>query len=86
MKNKKSIIFLIIILIILAIMAGGLFIYKKLNKGQVEETINNVEDIEEEEPLIVQQKQVKTFSGDDRPIAVMIDNHSGAWPQANLNI
>ena len=39
MKNKKSIIFLIIILIILAIMAGGLFIYKKLNKGQVEETI-----------------------------------------------
>ena len=85
MKNKKSIIFLIIILIILAIMAGGLFIYKKLNKGQVEETINNVEDIEEEEPLIVQQKQVKTFSGDDRPIAVMIDNHSGAWPQANLN-
>lgn len=85
MKNKKSIIFLIIILIILAIMAGGLFIYKKLNKGQVEETINNVEDIEDEEPLIVQPKQVKTFNGDDRPISVMIDNHSGAWPQANLN-
>lgn len=85
MKNKKSIIFLVIILIILAIMAGGLFIYKKFNKGQVEETINNIEDIEKEEPLIVQQKQIKTFNGDDRPIAVMIDNHSGAWPQANLN-
>lgn len=27
----------------------------------------------------------KIFSGDSRPIAVMIDNEKGAWPQAGLN-
>ena len=27
----------------------------------------------------------KIFSGDARPIAVMIDNEKGAWPQAGLN-
>ena len=29
-------------------------------------------------------KEVQIFKGNDRPIAVMIDNHNGAWPQAGL--
>ena len=36
-------------------------------------------------PQIEEVKQVQIFNGNDRPIAVMIDNHSGAWPQAGLN-
>ena len=35
--------------------------------------------------VVSKQNQIKIFNGTDRPIAVMIDNHSGAWPQANLN-
>ena len=31
-----------------------------------------------------EEKKIKIFSGNDRPIAVMIDNHSDAWPQAGL--
>ena len=27
---------------------------------------------------------IKIYSGNERPIAVMIDNHKGAWPQAGL--
>ena len=31
------------------------------------------------------KQDVNIFSGDDRPIAIMIDNHKGALPQAGLN-
>lgn len=31
-----------------------------------------------------EEKKVQIFQGDTRPIAVMIDNHSDAWPQAGL--
>ena len=86
MKNKKSMI-LLIILAILVIIAGGLLIYKIVNKEKtvpvIEEGTNS--DSEESKDIVVQQNKVKIFSGTDRPIAVMIDNHSGAWPQANLN-
>ena len=39
----------------------------------------------EDETLVVKEKKIQIFNGNDRPIAVMIDNHTGAWPQANLN-
>ena len=86
MKNKKTMI-LLIILAILVVIAGGLLVYKIINKEQSSQITNADVDVKEEEnePLVVQQNQVKIFSGTDRPIAVMIDNHSGAWPQANLN-
>ena len=29
-------------------------------------------------------KTVQIFKGNDRPIAVMIDNHNDAWPQAGI--
>ena len=84
MKNKKTMI-LLVILAVLVIIAGGLLIYKIVTKERVEQTIDVEANAEEKGPLVVQQKQVQIFSGTDRPIAVMIDNHSGAWPQANLN-
>ncbi len=86
MKNKKSTI-LLIILAVLVIIAGGLLIYKIINR---EKTVPVIEegtnvDSKDSENLVVQQNKVKIFIGTDRPIAVMIDNHSGAWPQANLD-
>ena len=86
MKNKKTFI-LLVILAILVIAAGGLVIYKILTREKAanSEPVSNTNVAEDKGPLVVQEKKVQIFSGKDRPIAVMIDNHSGAWPQANLN-
>ena len=91
MKNKGIIIF-IFILMIIVIGAGGFLIYQIINQNKnaenkpnndinSEETNQNVEDDE----IIVEQKEPEIFKGDERPIAVMIDNHPKAWPQANIN-
>ena len=91
MNNKKTSSILLIILAILVIIAGALVIYKYVIKSDSEKIAGNVvqtseDDVEkEEETLIVKEKSIEVFSGEDRPIAVMIDNHSKAWPQANLN-
>ncbi len=90
MNNKGTTLF-IIILSILVVVAGGVLIYKIINhEEETKEVIINGEndkndDNNDEKELIVEEKQPKIFSETDRPIAVMIDNHSGAWPQANLN-
>ena len=84
MKNKKTMI-LLIVLAILVIIAGGLLAYKIVTKEKVGQAIDVDTNADKGGPLVVQQNQIKIFSGTDRPIAVMIDNHSGAWPQANLN-
>ena len=88
MKNSSS---LLIILAILILIIAGVFIYKYINMQKVifptatpnvgEEENQNVDD----EVLVVKEKEVQIFKGTDRPIAVMIDNHSDAWPQANIN-
>ena len=87
MKNKRTMI-LLVILAVLVIVAGGLLIYKIKTRETVEQ-VSGIEDTnnkeEENNTLVVKPKTIKTFSGNDRPIAVMIDNHSGAWPQANLS-
>ena len=87
MKNK-DIIILISVLAVLIIIAGGILIYKIITNNETIETGENTEvntENTEDETLVVQQKEIQIFNGDSRPIAVMIDNHSGAWPQANLN-
>ena len=87
MKNKRTMI-LLVILAVLVIVAGGLLIYKIKTRETVEQ-VSGIEDTNNKEEknntLVVKPKTIKTFSGNDRPIAVMIDNHSGAWPQANLS-
>lgn len=87
MKNRLANIVLCF-LAILVIVIGGIIIYKyttKTEKTDAEADINDSiisdEDVIEPEP----EKEIKIFNGLDRPIAVMIDNHTGAWPQANLN-
>lgn len=91
MKNKKTLV-LIIILTILIIVSAGFVVYtmhKMQNKEQETSTLEHnkeEKEIEEENPpIVVEEKKVEIFQGNDRPIAVMIDNHTGAWPQAGLN-
>ena len=87
MKNNALKIILILLAIV-TIVAGGLAIYKIVIEPETQQTgatLDTENEDDEEEPLIVPEKEVQIFSGTDRAIAVMIDNHSGAWPQANLN-
>ena len=87
--NNKGTTVLIIILSILVIVAGGMLIYKIANNNEkskdviasdVTENVNK-----DDKEIVVEEKKIQIFNGNDRSIAVMIDNHSGAWPQANLN-
>lgn len=73
---------LIVLLIIVIIAAGGTLAYKLVkDKNKTQEVTGE----ENETPIIMkEEKKSKIFSGNDRPIAVMIDNHSDAWPQAGL--
>ena len=85
---NKGLAVLLILLAILVIFTGTLFAYKYATMPEPEEPIETVDvglEQEEQEPLVVPEKEVQIFSGNDRAIAVMIDNHSGAWPQANLS-
>ena len=81
--NNKSVKILIVILIILIIISGGIL----ANKIIKDKEKNNTEEASEENEILVgevKEKEIKTFKGKDRPIAVMIDNHKGAWPQAGI--
>lgn len=72
---------LIIILIIIIIAAGGILAYKIVKDKENTETIA---ENKEGTNSAIQEKKVQIFSGNDRPFAVMIDNHMDAWPQAGL--
>ena len=81
--NKGSVKILIILLVILIIGAGAFLAYKITTDKDNKEVVAN--ENEEEVAIIEEEKEVQIFNGNDRPIAVMIDNHSDAWPQAGLN-
>ena len=79
--NSKGIKVLIAILVVLILGAGGALaykIYQDKNKPVSNEEVAEVSPSPEE-------KKIQIFQGNDRPIAVMIDNHKDAWPQAGLN-
>lgn len=84
MENKGTKI-LILVLIIFILCVGAIMAYK-IVKGKNNET-QEVSKNQNEEVLVagVQEKEIQIFKGTDRPIAVMIDNHNLAWPQAGLN-
>lgn len=88
--SKHYPIFIIIgvIIVLGAILGGKVFLDKKNAQktiSNVEEKTNTTEVVENQEPVKEEKKEAEIFKGDDRPIAVMIDNHRGAWPQAGLN-
>ena len=79
--EKGGVKILIAILVILVIAAGGVLAYKiTQDKEQTEPVANENEVLTAE----VEEKTVQIFKGNDRPFAVMIDNHEDAWPQAGL--
>ena len=81
--EKGGVKILIAILVILIIIAGAGLAYKIIQDKNNTETISGEEN--KEQVAVEEEKTVQIFSGNDRPIAVMIDNHSDAWPQAGLN-
>ena len=80
---KKVIVAIVVILIItILIIYGGITVYKKYFKNQEVPTVEKNEVVEEPAKEV---KKVQIYQGDERPIAVMIDNHKGALPQGGLN-
>ena len=81
MNQKGGVKVLIAILVILIIAAGAVLAYKIMQDK------DNQEVVAEENNVLtatIEEKEVQIFRGNDRPIAVMIDNHDDAWPQAGL--
>ena len=77
---------LITILIIAILVAGGLLVVKILNDNNISVgQILTGKNEENEETKVVEIKEPQIFKGTQRPIAVMIDNHKDAMPQANLS-
>lgn len=83
--NKKTKIFIIILIVIIILCAGAIAykMYKDKSKNTMSADTNVVN--EEDNTIEVELKTVQTFKGNDRPIAVMIDNHKAALPQGGLN-
>lgn len=87
---KKGILGLVVILILGGI-GGYAYFHKEDNtsKLQGEETKLKTEEetniVAQEEIAEEPEKNIKIFSGTDRPIAFMIDNNKNAQPQASLN-
>ena len=95
MKNNGIKIFIIIIVLIILI-SGSVLAYKMYkdkenqevsNEQNVESAINITEPTEQEENVQEEtnNKTINIYNGNQRPIAVMIDNHTKAWPQGGLN-
>ena len=81
-KKKSGTKVLILLLIILIIVAGGVLAYKIVRDKENTETAT--EENNEEIVVEVEDKGINIFKGNERPFAIMIDNHSDAWPQAGL--
>ena len=80
MKEGKTKV-LIAILVLVILVAGGVLAYKIIKNKENAETGTEENNIMIAE---IEEKQVQIWKGNDRPFAIMIDNHSDAWPQAGL--
>ncbi len=74
---------IIAILVILVIVAGVVLAYKITKDKEGTETVADNNNVATEK--VEEEKTVQIFKGNERPFAVMIDNHDDAWPQAGLN-
>jgi len=79
-----------IMLILIALIVLGSFGYiKYIEKDMEQEGLNQIASLNQivsnEVEIPVVKKEVQIFKGDDRPIAVMIDNHDDARPQVSIN-
>lgn len=83
----------IILLAIIILIVGVILAYKIIKDKDREEyenedkvaIINNKEATENNLVTAeLTERKINIFNGNDRPIAIMIDNHNEAWPQAGL--
>lgn len=93
-KGTKFLIFIVILLIIAATTCLGIYFWESnLNNKDViflgTEIIsgnNESNNIKGNETILEEQnKKINVFNGTERPVAVMLDNHVDALPQAGLN-
>ncbi len=89
MKDKKILKILVIVLSVLLIVTviatvGYFFIANKTSSQQTDESKEELEEIaiQLKEP---KDEGITIFNGDNRPVAVMIDNNVNAWPQYSIN-
>lgn len=78
---KVVISILVVIVITFCILLGLEFAKKYHNIIELDNKDTNAQDNAE----VIEIKEPETFKGNDRPIAVMIDNNKSAMPQANLS-
>ena len=81
-NNKLKLLVSIIAVIIVAIVAIAVVFFMNEKNKPTQETVGETND---EQPVEEPEKTVQIYSGTDRPIAVMIDNNTNAWPQAGVN-
>lgn len=79
--KKFLIVLLIILILVLAVLLGIRIYQTEISEKKVLEQASN----EIKTDTKPQEKQVRIFQGNSRPIAVMIDNVGVARPQAGLN-
>lgn len=79
--NGKILVVILVIVIVIAAILVGIKFAKDTN---VVKTMTGDEN-SQKDPTVVEIKEPQIFKGTDRPIAVMIDNHKSAMPQANLS-
>lgn len=78
MENGKVLKYVVIVVILIGLAVGGAYAYKMYFEPKEEAKV-------EEPAKPVEVKTVQIFKGNDRPIAVMIDNHKGALPHSGLS-
>ena len=83
-KGTKGTKIFVIVLILLIIVAAVLFAMKVLGEKNNTEVANTNATSENQTAVEEIKPEPKTLSGTKRPIAVMIDNHVDAMPQAGL--
>ena len=84
-KEVKVVIAILVIavLILVAILVMRNFFKEEVVEENVEIANQNVN--QEEIVEVPKEPEIKIFSGNDRPIAFMIDNNTNAQPQASIN-
>lgn len=76
-KSHKMLIISVIIILLVAVVAG---IYYYTSKSANNKNENILVDLGVDEGLKPEEEKTESiFEGNSRPVAVMIDNHKGAW-------
>ena len=84
--GKTGVKLLIAILTVLIIVAAVLLAIKVINTKQGEDDSNGIISLGVDKGKTKnEESKIEVYNGIERPIAVMIDNHKGAWPQVGLN-